>query len=197
MNERIFIIVNEHDETGQKKVKIIVIALISIVVAVVAVFGIMQGTGRKKENVIKIMPDEADIRIQDFVFTEVGQNKIRWDVKAKSGQYQKKKNLALFEQVRIQATTEEGKVYVMTGKKGKMLTDKKDLEITGDVVITSDSGDRFTTDYLRYANDQRKIYTDAPIVMENNKMKIQAVGLIIFIDKGELILSSGVRARLH
>lgn len=182
---------------GKKKVKIIVIALISIVVAVVAVFGIMQGTGRKKENVIKIMPDEADIRIQDFVFTEVGQNKIRWDVKAKSGQYQKKKNLALFEQVRIQATTEEGKIYVMTGQKGKMLTDKKDLEITGDVVITSDSGDRFTTDYLRYANDQRKIYTDAPVIMENNKMKIQAVGLIIFIDKGELILSSGVRARLN
>ncbi len=64
-------------------------------------------------------------------------------------------------------------------------------------MITSDSGDRFTTDYLRYANDQRKIYTEAPIVMENNKMKIQAVGLVIFIDKGELFLSSNVRARLN
>ena len=197
MNERIFIIVNEHDETGQKKSKNHCNRAYQHRCGCGGRLRHMQGTGRKKENVIKIMPDEADIRIQDFVFTEVGQNKIRWDVKAKSGQYQKKKNLALFEQVRIQATTEEGKVYVMTGKKGKMLTDKKDLEITGDVVITSDSGDRFTTDYLRYANDQRKIYTDAPIVMENNKMKIQAVGLIIFIDKGELILSSGVRARLH
>ena len=182
---------------GKKKVKIIVIALVSIVIVAVVIFALVQGVGRKKENVIKIMPDEADIRIQDFVFTEVGQNKIRWDVKAKSGQYQKKKNLALFDEVRIQATKEEGKVYVMTGKKGKMLTDKKDLEITGNVVITSDSGDRFTTDYLRYVNDQRKIYTDAPVVMENNKMKIQAVGLTIFIDKGELMLSSGVRAILN
>jgi hypothetical protein len=33
--------------------------------------------------------------------------------------------------------------------------------------------------------------------MENNKMKIQAVGLTIFIDKGELMLSSGVRAKLN
>jgi len=182
---------------GKKKVKIIVIALISIVIVAVVILALVQGIGRKKENVIKIMPDEADIRIQDFVFTEVGQNKIRWDVKAKSGQYQKKKNLALFDQVRIQATTEEGKIYVMTGKTGKMLTDKKDIEITGDVVITSDSGDRFTTDYLRYANDQRKIYTDAPVVMENSKMRIQAVGLTIFIDKGELMLSSSVRAILN
>ncbi len=182
---------------GKKKVKIIVIALISTVIVAVVIFAVVQGIGRKKENVIKIMPDEADIRIQDFVFTEVGQNKIRWDVKAKSGQYQKKKNLALLDQVRIQATTEEGKIYVMTGRTGKMLTDKKDLEISGDVVITSDSGDRFTTDYLRYANDQRKIYTDAPVIMENNKMKIQAVGLTIFIDKGELMLSSGVRAKLN
>ena len=78
-----------------------------------------------------------------------------------------------------------------------MLTDKKDLEINGDVVITSDSGDRFTTDYLRYVNEQRKIYTDAPVVMENSKMRIQAVGLNIFIDKGELILLSGVRAKLN
>ena len=125
---------------GKKKVKIIVIALISIVIVAVVILALVQGVGRKKENVIKIMPDEADIRIQDFVFTEVGQNKIRWDVKAKSGQYQKKKNLALFDQVRIQATTEEGKIYVMTGKTGKMLTDKKDLEITGDVMITSRFG---------------------------------------------------------
>ncbi|MHB8137660.1 MAG: LPS export ABC transporter periplasmic protein LptC [Smithellaceae bacterium] len=181
----------------RKKIKIIIIVLISAILVAAIIYAILQGVGEKKENIIKILPNEADIRIQDFVLTDVGQNNVRWEIRAKSAQYQKKLNLALFDQVQVKVTTEEGKVFIMTGKKGKMLTDKKDVEINGDVVITSDTGDKFTTDYLRYTDAQKKIYTDAPVVMENKQMKVQAVGLTIFTDKKELTLSSGVKAIIN
>lgn len=180
-----------------KKVKIIAAALIILVLVAAVIFAIVQVIGEKKANIIKILPNEADVRIQDFVYTEVGQDNITWEVKAKSAQYQKKQNLALFDQVQIKLTTQEGKVFTMTGDKGEMLTDKKDVEIKGHVVITSDTGDKFLTDYLRYSDAQKKIYTDAPVVMENKRMKIQGVGLSIFMDKGELTLSSGVKAKIN
>ncbi len=161
------------------------------------IFVVVRVIGEKKANIIKILPNEADVRISDFVFTEVGQDDIRWEVKAKSAQYQKKQNLALFDQVQIKLTTKEGKVFIMTGDKGEMMTDKKDVEIKGHVVITSDTGDKFSTDYLRYSDAQKKIYTDAPVVMEGNRMKIQGVGLSIFMNKGELTLSSGVKAKIN
>jgi LPS export ABC transporter protein LptC len=180
-----------------KKVKIISITLTIFVLVAAVIFAVVKVTGEKKANIIKILPNEADVRIQDFVFTEVGQDNIRWEVKAKSAQYQKKQNLALFDQVQIKLTTKEGKVFVMTGDKGEMLTDKKDLEIKGHVVITSDTGDKFSTDYLHYSDTLKKIYTDAPVMMDNKRMKIQGVGLSIFMNKGELTLSSAVKAKIN
>jgi len=183
--------------TLNKKVKIISVTLIIIVLVTAGIFAVMKVIGEKKTSIIKILPGEADVRIQDFVFTEVGQNDIRWEVRAKSAQYQKKQDLALFDQVHIKLTTKEGKVFTMTGDKAEMLTDKKDVEIKGHVVVTSDTGEKFSTDYLRYSNDQKKIYTDAPVMMESKQMKIQGVGLSIFMNKGELTLSSGVKARIN
>lgn len=180
-----------------KKIKVIIITVMIILLVAAVIFAVIWAIGEKKANIIKILPNEADVRIQDFLYTEVGQNDIRWEVKAKSAQYQKKQNLAVFDQVQIKLTTKEGKIFVMTGDKGRMLTDKKDVEIKGHVVITSDTGDIVSTDYLRYDDTQKKIYTDAPVVMENKQMKIQGVGLSILMNKGELTLSSGVKAKIN
>jgi len=179
-----------------KKVKIIAATLIIIVLVAVAIFAVVRGIGEKKVNVIKISPDQADVSIQDFVYTEVGKDNIQWEVRAKTAQYKKKQNLALFDQVQIKLTTQKGKVFIMTGDKGEMLTDKKDVEIKGHVVITSDTGEKVLTDYLHYGDVRKIIHTDAPIVMENKRMKIQGVGMSIFINKGQLTLLSGVKAKI-
>lgn len=183
-------------KTG-KKIKTIVVILVGFVLVAAVVFSIIRMAGEKKTNIIKILPDEADMRISDFVFTEVGQDDIQWEVKAKSAQYKKKQNLALFEQVRIKLTTKDGKVYTMTGDQGEMLTDKKDVEIKGNVIITADTGEKFTTDYLRYNDARKKIYTDAPVMMESKRIKIQGVGLSILMNKGELTVPSSVKARIN
>jgi len=179
-----------------KKAKAITIILIVSVLTAAVIFAIIQVAGGKKASIIKILPNEADVRIQDFVFTEVGQDMIRWEVKAKSAQYQKKQNLALFDQVQIKLTTKDGKVFTMQGDKGEMLTDKKDVEIKGNVLITSNEGDQFTTDYLRYSDAQKRIYTDAPVAMESKRIKMRGVGLSILMNKGELTVSSEVKAEI-
>ncbi|GAB6271945.1 MAG TPA: LPS export ABC transporter periplasmic protein LptC [Syntrophaceae bacterium] len=181
----------------QKKVKIFAVTVIILVLAGAVIFAVMRITGEKKANIIKILPEEADVRIADFVFTEVGQDNIRWEVKAKTAQYQKKRNLALFDQVHLKLTTPEGKTFVMTGDQGEMLTDKKDVEIKGHVVIISDTGEKFLTDHLSYNDAQKKIYTDAPVVMESDRMTLRGIGLSILINKGELTLSSGVKAKIY
>src|SRR5512145_1298415 len=114
-----------------RAVKITVAVIIVLILACAVIFAIFKVGGEKKSNIIKILPDEADVRIQDFVYTEVGKENIRWEVKAKTAQYQKKLNLALFDHVQIKLTTQEGKVFLMTGDEGRMQTDTKDVEIKG------------------------------------------------------------------
>jgi LPS export ABC transporter protein LptC len=179
------------------KKKIILFSILIIVLTTVVIIAVVRNTYDKPKNILKILPDHVDLQIKDFVYTEVGAANSKWEIKAQTAQYEKKQNLALFDQVQIKLTTAEKKVYVMTGAKGQMLTDKKDIEIKGNVVIVSDSGDRFTTDYLKYSDAEKKFYTDAPVIMENKQMKINGRGLTLFMNTGELNLSSSVKAKIN
>jgi LPS export ABC transporter protein LptC len=180
------------------KKKVILISIIIIVLAAVSVVGyVILHISDKPKNLLKILPDHVDLQIKDFVYTEVGEANSKWEVKAQTAQFNKKQNLAVFDHVQIILTTAEKKVYVMNGDKGQMLTDKKDIEIKGNVTIVSESGDRFTTDYLKYSDAEKKFYTDAPVLMENKRMKINGTGLTLFMNTGELNLLSAVKARIN
>ncbi len=179
------------------KAKLISILLIIFVVITVAALVIKNNIYDKPQNIIKILPDHVDLQIKDFNYTEVGEANSKWEVKADSAKYFKKENMAVFERVKIKLTTNEGKVFTMTGDKGQMNTEKKDLQIKGNVVIVTDKGERFTTDYLNFSDAEKKVYTDASVAMENKKMKIKGTGLTLYIKTGELNLASVVKAKIN
>jgi len=181
----------------QKKTIFISSISVIVLIIVVAIVVVLNKISEKPKNVLKILPDHIDLQIKDFIYTEVGEANSKWEVKAQTAQYNKKQNLALFDKVQIKLTTAENKVYVMTGDQGQMLTDKKDIEIKGNVVIVSDAGDRVTTDILKYSDSEKKFYTDAPVTMENKRMTIKGTGLTLFRNTGELNLSSSVKARIN
>ncbi|OGP89132.1 MAG: LPS export ABC transporter periplasmic protein LptC [Deltaproteobacteria bacterium RBG_19FT_COMBO_43_11] len=179
-----------------KKTKIISAVVIAFVVLLIVVGTIIGINKAKTKNILKILPEQVDLEIKGFVYTEVGENNSKWEVKADSATYQRKQNLAIFDRVKIKLNASDGKVYFMTADKGKMLTDKKDIEINGNVVITSNEGDKFTTDYLNYSDTEKKFFTNAPVTMENKRIKIKGTGLTLFINSGKLNLSSMVKAKI-
>jgi LPS export ABC transporter protein LptC len=166
--------------------------MVAVITAVVTV----KFNGKKPGNLLKALPD-VDLQIKGFTYTEVGEANAKWEVKAETATYNKKQNLAVFDRVQIKLTTSDSKVFVMSADKGQMLTDKKNIEIKGNVVIISDTGDKFSTDHLNYNNAEKKFYTDAPVTMENKRMKITGVGLTLFMNTGELNLSSMVKAKIN
>jgi LPS export ABC transporter protein LptC len=171
----------------------IIIVSIVLLIAVAAIIKINIG----KPKLLKKLQDGIDLQIKGFVYTEVGEANAKWEVKAENATYNKKQNLAVFDRVQIKLTTSDSKVFVMTADKGQMFTDKKNVEIKDNVVIISDTGDRFSTDHLSYNDAEKKFYTDAPVTMENKHMKITGVGLTLFMNTGELNLSSLVKAKIN
>ena len=171
----------------------IVVVLIAILITAVAIIKI---NVNKPRNLLKALPD-VDLKIKGFVYTEVGEANVKWEVTAETATYNKKQNLAVFDRVQIKLTTSDGKVFIMKGDKGLMFTDTKNIEIKDNVVIISDTGDKFSTDHLIYNDAEKKFYTDAPVTMENKRMKITGVGLTLFMNTGELNLSSMVKAKIN
>ena len=171
----------------------IVIACVVVVIIVAVIFKIKDA---RTKDLLKALPEQIDLQIKGFVYTEVGEGDSQWEMKADTATYYRKKNLALFDRVQIKINMSDGKSFILTADKGEMFTDTKDVKIIGNVVITSDTGDKFHTDYLNYNEEERKFFTDAPVTMENKFMKIKGVGLTLFIKKGQLKLSSMVKAKI-
>lgn len=174
-------------------ISLIVFVLIAILITAVAIIKI---NVKKPVNLLKALPD-VDLQIKGFNYTEVGEANAKWEVKADTATYDKKQNLAVFDRVQIKLTMSDGKVFVMSADKGRMFTDKKNIEIKDNVVIISDTGDKFSTDHLNYNDAEKKFYTDAPVTMENKRMKITGVGLTLSMNTGELNLSSPVKAKIN
>ncbi len=179
--------------------KTIIISLIIVVSIVLLIVGADKISNKinKPRNILTALQDSADLQIKGFVYTEVGRDKAKWEVKAENATYDKKENMAILEMVQIRLTTANGKVYKMSADKGRVQTEKKNIEIEKNVVVVSGDGDRFYTGHLHYSDAQKKIYTDAPVTMENERMKISGRGLILYIDKGELSIPSTVRAKIN
>ena len=171
----------------------IIVVLIAILITAVVIIKIKV---YKPMNLLKALPD-VDLKIKGFNYTEVGEANAKWEVKADIATYDKKQNLAVFDRVQIKLTTSDGKVFEMSADKGRMYTEKKNIEIKDNVVIISDADDKFSTDHLSYNDAEKKFYTDAPVTMENKRMKITGVGLTLFMNTGELNLSSLVKAKIN
>ena len=77
------------------------------------------------------------------------------------------------------------------------LTEKKDISMTGHVVVESDKGDRITTDHLNYVDAEKKIHTDAPVTMANQRIEVKGVGLTFLLDERHLTLSHQVQATIR
>jgi LPS export ABC transporter protein LptC len=147
-----------------------------------------------EKTLLKIMSDRVDLQVKNVHFTEVGSSGMTLEIKADTARYQKKENLALFDQLTVRLVTKDGRVFMMNGDTGRFNTQSRDMEIEGNVGIVSENGDRFTTDRLLYRDAEKRIETDRPVVMENRSIRISGVGMIFSLDGKKVTLLSQVRA---
>jgi LPS export ABC transporter protein LptC len=70
------------------------------------------------------------------------------------------------------------------------------MEISGNVKIVSDKGDNLTTDILKYSGSERRLYTEAAVTMENDRMQVRGVGMNISLEDKDVALLSRVKAHV-
>lgn len=149
------------------------------------------------ETVLKVMADNVDLQVKNVIYTDVGKSGEKWEIKADTARYARKENLAFFDTVRVKLVTSEGKTFLMTGEQAKLQTDSKNIEISGNVEILSDRGDRFLTDMLRYTNADSTVHTDGAVTLWSDQMQIRGTGMTLNLKQGQLSLLSGVKGQIQ
>jgi LPS export ABC transporter protein LptC len=149
------------------------------------------------KTLLKVMADNVDLQVKDVIYTDVGLSGEKWEIRADTARYHKKENLALFDRVQVKLVTPEGKTFRMTGDQGKLQTDTKNIEISGNVEILSDHGDRLRTDVLHYTHAKNAIHTDGAVTMWGDQMQIRGIGMTLNLKEGQLSLQSRVKGQIQ
>jgi LPS export ABC transporter protein LptC len=180
-----------------KNKKAIIIGSMVFLVLAAVVFLILRAEYSSEDNRIKILSDNIDLQVRDVLYTDVADTGLKWEIIADTAKYMKNENLAVFDNLKIKVIMQDGKTFVMTGKSGRMNTETKNIEISGNVTIVSDQGDRLTTDILKYSGSEKRFYTDSPVVMENAGMQVRGTGMTLSLNDRGVSLLSKVKARIH
>ena len=176
----------------RKKILWVLLPLLGLLaVSLVLVIGVFR---EPEKALLKVLSEKTDLQVRDVHFTEVGDSGMKWEVRADTARYQRQDQLAFFEKIAVKLVMKDGATYLLTGDKGTLKTDSRDLEIEGNVLIVSETGDRFTTRSLRYRNADRIISTDDPVEMESGPIRVSGVGMIFPLDENRVSVLSKVRA---
>ena len=179
-----------------KKRTFIITIAIAIVVSAVAVLLVMKNNNASQSKLLKIVSDNVDLQVKNLNYTDVGDSGLKWEVKADSANYVRSENIAILDKIRVKLVMSDGKILIMNGDKGKLHTDTKDMEISGNVEVISDKGDRLTTDLLKYSGSEQRIYTEGAVKMENTRMQVRGVGMSLSLADKDVTLLSRVRANI-
>lgn len=144
----------------------------------------------------EVLSEKVDLQVKDFHYTEVGDPRFVWEINADTAKYMKKKNITLFENVRAKLVSSDGRTYFMKGEKGRWHTDSKDIDVYGNVTVTSDKGECLKTDSVSYIFSEKRILARKDVTMISSNLSIKGRGMDISLEDGKLTILSNVSARI-
>src|SRR3990167_864558 len=143
-----------------------------------------------------VKSSKADIRIEKARYVETRDGRTEWELEADSAQYFKDDNLTVFENVRVVFYSQNGINYTLEGKKGRLRNDTKDMDVSGDVVVTSGDGYKLKTDSLRYSAAVKQITSKDRVVFTGPNIKIEGIGLLADMITDRVLVLANVRTVL-
>jgi LPS export ABC transporter protein LptC len=131
----------------------------------------------------KISTEGADQRLEKIHFVEEKQGKKIWELEAKTVYQYQEQNLLLLEDVKVVFYSKDGRSFILTGNKGKVYQDSKDMELTGNVVFTSTDGYQLKTQSMVYTHSTKQVKTRDPIEFEGEQIHLTGKGMLIDMEE--------------
>ncbi len=180
-----------------KKKKILIAAAIFSLTLLIAAGHFWTAGKPKVSDILKILPADVDLQVKDVKYEELGGTGVKWEIIADTASYLKKENTALFDKVKIKFIMKDGSVYNLSSDRGRVDTISYDMELSGNIIIVSDKGDRFKTQRLQFSKKDEQIFTKEAVIMENAFISIQAKGMTLSLKDESLTLNSSVKAQIQ
>ena len=148
------------------------------------------------ENLPKISTEGAEMRLQKIRFVEDKHGQKTWELEAQSAQKYQDQNLMVLQDVKLTFYAKEGRTFFLTGKQGKVYQDSKNVDLEGDVVLSSSDGYQLKTHSLSYRHLEKMVSTSDPVEIEGEQLHVTGKGMLVNVETKSFKILSQVKTHL-
>ncbi len=182
-----------------RKIKIFILVLILLIGGAVLASLWVNLRGRNAseegEEPPKISTDGADMRLEKIRFVEDKHGQKTWELEAKLIQQYQDQNIVLLEDMKVTFYMKDGRSFILTGKKGKVYQDSKNMELMGDVLLTSSDGYQLKTHSVSYDHLKKRVTTSDPVEIEGKEIELVGKGMLVDMEAKILKVLHQVKTR--
>lgn len=162
--------------------KLIILICMGVILSALGGYLLFKG-GDDEEMIIHQVQEAADktadLTIEDIHYVETKGEKKEWELRAESGQHFREADYTTLKNLTVTFYAEGGRIITLKGDEGSM-KGKKEIEVRGNVVVTSSDGYRVRTNSFHYDDETRKITTADPIMLEGKDgLQVKGVGTVV------------------
>ncbi len=128
-------------------------------------------------------------------FVEDKQGQKTWELEAKLIQQYQGQNIMLIEEVKLTLFTKEGQSFIISGNQGRVYQESKNMELVGDVVLTSSDGYRLKTHSISYHHLEKQVTTSDPVEIEGEQIRVVGKGMWVDMEAKIFKVLSQVKTR--
>lgn len=132
---------------------------------------------------------------------ETTEGRQEWELWAEEGVAFKNKNLWELRRVRVLLFSDDGVQFNVEGDIGKIETQTKNLQVSGNVITRSSNGYLFKTETVSYYSKQRQMESPGTVEMtgprdsKGNRLRLQGVGLTADLKSSQMRILEKVKAQ--
>jgi LPS export ABC transporter protein LptC len=134
--------------------------------------------GRRAPASVQQPPQQAEYQIKDVRINETLDGNLRWTLNADQAEVYDQKGITVMRKVVIQVFSRDGD-WTVTSDEGTLDNNRRDVTLTGDVVIRSSDDLEMRTPTLTWNNELRALSTDDPVNISQKGTTITGLGLAV------------------
>ncbi len=136
-----------------------VLILISVIALAVVVWRFLDQPS--PEELVELLPKDVDLALQNLHYTQNEDGRRRWTLDADKAEYLKDGNKAKLETVNLlyYKARSFGDVQLQA-ERGELDQNSRELDVWGNVILTTERREQFFTEHLHYNDEQRRLSTE-------------------------------------
>jgi len=184
-----------------RKTKIVILLLMVLIGGIVLVSLRANLRARKASEAVEKLPNVstggADMQLKKIRFVEDKQGQKTWELEAESVLQYQEQNIMVLENVKVTFYAKEGRIIYLTGKQGKVYQDSKNVDLLGDVVLTSSDGYQLKTHSASYRHLEKIVSTPDPVEINGEQIRLTGKGMLVDVEAKTFKILSQVKTQLR